>query len=190
MTEKVDEPLTEEIQKFCDPGFPIYRVKKVELVTADEGDGDDRGTRRGKWIISKDVCFVYRDCDRKWRINRLSHNIQWLWIAERKLFHFIAEVLQVIAAFERISSEYSRLPLLWTPSGRGGGGGRGLILVSIIVRVHKARVVWNQEITIVYDERRWKMINYLWNLCCQERWTAISEKKKELSKLLSIALNV
>ena len=54
MTEKVDEPLREEIQKFCDPGFPIYRVKKVELVTADEGDGDgdgdgdDRGTRRGK----------------------------------------------------------------------------------------------------------------------------------------------
>ena len=48
------------------------------------------------------------------------------WIAERKLFHFIAEVLQVMAAFERISSEYSRLPLLWTPSGRGEGGGRGL----------------------------------------------------------------
>lgn len=48
VTEKVDEPLREEIQKFCDPGFPIYRVKKVELVTADGGDGDDRGTRRGK----------------------------------------------------------------------------------------------------------------------------------------------
>ncbi|RMX47521.1 hypothetical protein pdam_00002109, partial [Pocillopora damicornis] len=48
VTEKVDEPLREEIQKFCDPGFPIYRVKKVELVTTDEGDGDDRGTRRGK----------------------------------------------------------------------------------------------------------------------------------------------
>ena len=179
MTEKVDEPLREEIQKFCDPGFPIYRVKKVELVTTDEGDGDDRGTRRGKWIISKDVCFVYRDCDHKWRINRLSHNIQCLWIAERKLFHFIAEVLQVIAAFERISSEYSRLPLLWTPSGRGGEGGRaGGDLVSVIVRGRKVRVDWNQEITIVYDERRWKMINHLWNLCCQERWTAILENKK------------
>ena len=44
-----------------------------------------------------------------------------------------------MAAFERISSEYSRLPLLWTPSGRGGGGVGG-DLVSIIVRVHKARV--------------------------------------------------
>lgn len=59
VTEKVDEPLREEIQKFCDPGFPIYRVKKVELITADGGDGDDRGTRRGKLIISKDVCFVF-----------------------------------------------------------------------------------------------------------------------------------
>nr|XP_058973900.1 uncharacterized protein LOC131800220 [Pocillopora verrucosa] len=48
VTEKVDEPLREEIQKFCDPGFPIYRVKKVALVTADEGDGDDRGTRRAR----------------------------------------------------------------------------------------------------------------------------------------------
>lgn len=48
----------------------------------------------------------------------------------------------MIAAFERISSEYSRLPLLWTPSGRGGGvgGGVGGDLVSVIVRVHKARV--------------------------------------------------
>ena len=123
-------------------------------------------------------CF-YCDCDHKWRINRLSHNIQCLWIAERKLFHFIAEVLQVMAAFERISSEYSRLPLLWTPSGRGGRVGGDLVCRNAVIgRVHKARVDWKQEITIVYDERRWKMINYLWNLCCQERWTAISEKKK------------
>lgn len=43
-----------------------------------------------------------------------------------------------MAAFERISSEYSRLPLLWTPSGREGGVGGDL--VSVIVRVHKARV--------------------------------------------------
>ena len=73
---------------------------------------------------------------------------------------------------------------------RGEGGGVGGDLVSVIVRGRKVRVDWNQEITIVYDERRWKMINHLWNLCCQERWTAILEKKKKLSKLLSIALNV
>ena len=46
-----------------------------------------------------------------------------------------------MAAFERISSEYSRLPLLWTPSGRGGEGGRaGGDLVSVIVRGRKVRV--------------------------------------------------
>ena len=40
---------------------------------------------------------------------------------------------------------------------RGEGGGVGGDLVSVVVRVHKARVDWNQEITIVYDERRWKL---------------------------------
>ena len=44
-----------------------------------------------------------------------------------------------MAAFERISSEYSRLPLLWTPSGRGGGRVGG-DLVSVIVRGRKVRV--------------------------------------------------
>ena len=43
-----------------------------------------------------------------------------------------------MAAFERILSEYSRLPLLWTPSGRGGRVGGDL--ESVIVRGRKVRV--------------------------------------------------
>lgn len=72
------------------------------------------------------------------------------WIAERKFFDFIAEMLQVMAAFEKVWSECSWLPLLWTPSGVGGE------LVSVMARVREARVDCNQEITIVCDERRWE----------------------------------
>ena len=177
MTEKVDEPLREEIQKFCDPGFPIYRVKKVELITADEGDGDDRGTRRGKWIISKDVCFVFIAIV---IINEGSIVCLTTFSAyELQNVNFSTSLLKCFRWWRHLRGYYrNTVDSRYCGHPRGEGGGVGGDLVSVVVRVHKARVDWNQEITIVYDERRWKMINYLWNLCCQERWTAISENKK------------
>ena len=190
MTEKVDEPLREEIQKFCDPGFPIYRVKKVELVTADKGDGDDRGARRGKWIISNDVCFVYRDCDHKWRIIFIIIIISWSSSSsivclttfsdyELQNVNFSTSMLKCFRWWRHLKGYHrNTVDSRYCGHPRGEGGRVGGDLVSVIVRVHKARADWNQEVTIVYDKRRWKKFNYQWNLCCQERWTAISEKKK------------
>lgn len=73
---------------------------------------------------------------------------------------------------------------------RGEGGGRvGGDLVSVIVRVHKARVDWNQEITIVYDERRWKLSIISEIYVVKKGELQFQKIKKELSKLLSIALS-
>ena len=69
------------------------------------------------------------------------------------------------------------------------GGGVGGALVSVVVRVHKARVDWNQEITIVYDERRWKL-SIISEIYVVKKGELQFQKKKKLSKLLSIALNV
>ncbi|PFX20313.1 hypothetical protein AWC38_SpisGene15252 [Stylophora pistillata] len=47
VTDKVDKAhVKEQVQRFCNPGFPIYRVKKVELVSADAVDGDGRSNRK------------------------------------------------------------------------------------------------------------------------------------------------
>ena len=69
---------------------------------------------------------------------------------------------------------------------RGGVGGD---LVSVVVRVHKARVDWNQEITIVYDERRWKLSIISEIYVVKKGELQFQKIKKELSKLLSIALS-
>ncbi|XP_022779378.1 uncharacterized protein LOC111320911 [Stylophora pistillata] len=59
VSEKVDKTLLkEEVQNFCDPGFPIYRVRKVELVSTDAEVDGGRTTRRVRRALPLDFTRV------------------------------------------------------------------------------------------------------------------------------------